>query len=398
MSAQLKPVIPRQRLIPIPWSEIHCLPRREPIIGGLLDRAAMSVVFGGSNTGKTFFTLDLSACIALDREWRGRKVRHGAVVYIAAEGGLGIEERLTAYRLHHDVKTTGVPLYVIPEPIDLCKSDTDVNLLLQRLAALPAEPSIELIVIDTLSRALAGGNENGADDMGAFVRHCDRLRAVSRAHVLVIHHAGKDEGRGARGHSLLRAAADTEIEVSKSELPNVATAEVVKQRDRLSGDKFSFALKSLDIGQDDDGAPVTSCVVVVTDRPAGTAKKANLPKAAVIALRALAEAVDEQGKPSTTGAPQIPSSVKVVSQDEMAAAILPPRHQFLRGSPGQAVGLQACLRIPDQCRKGRKLGRQRMASGMTNAVGEHTNNSLRVCSCSFAPYTVHNVRQCSLFA
>lgn len=321
MSAQLRPiegekiVAQRQRLIPIPWSEIHSLPRREPIIGGLLDRAAMSVVFGGSNTGKTFFTLDLSACIALNREWRGRKVRHGAVVYIAAEGGLGIEERLTAYRLHHNVKAAGVPLYVIPEPIDLCKSDADVNLLLQRLATLPAIPPIELIVVDTLSRALAGGNENGADDMGAFVRHCDRLRAESRAHVLIIHHAGKDEGRGARGHSLLRAAADTEIEVTKGEA-KVATAVVVKQRDRLSGDKFSFVLEPFEIGQDEEGAAVTSCIVVVTDKPAETAKKASLPKAAAIALRALAEAVNEQGKPSTTGAPQIPSTVKVVSQDE----------------------------------------------------------------------------------
>ena len=117
-----KIVKPRERLIPIPWSEIHCLPRRESLAAGLLDRAAMSVVYGGSNTGKTFFALDLSACFALNREWRGRRVRHGAVVYIAAEGGLGIEERLTAYRLHHGVKADGVPLYVIPEPIDLCKS------------------------------------------------------------------------------------------------------------------------------------------------------------------------------------------------------------------------------------------------------------------------------------
>jgi hypothetical protein len=321
MSAHLKPIegekiiTPRPRLIPIPWSEIHGLSRREPVVGGLLDRAAFSVVYGASNSGKTFFTLDLSASIALDREWRGRKVRHGAVVYIAAEGGLGIEERLTAYRLHHKVTATGVPLYVIPEPIDLCRSDTDVNLLLQRLAALPPDPAIELIVIDTLSRALAGGNENGADDMGAFVRHCDRLRAESRAHVLTIHHSGKDEGRGARGHSLLRAAADTEIEVTKSELSGIATAEVVKQRDRPIGDKFSFRLEPIGIGQDEEGATVTSCVVVTTDRPAEAPKKAYLPKAAVIALKALAETIDEQGKPSTTGALQIPPSVKVVSQD-----------------------------------------------------------------------------------
>src|ERR1035437_1266811 len=311
-----KVVAPRQRLIPIPWSEIHGLPRREPIVGGLLDRAAMSVVYGGSNTGKTFFALDLSANIALDREWRGRKVRHGAVVYIAAEGGLGIEERLTAYRLHHDVQAAGVPLYVIPEPIDLCSSDADVTLLLKRLDDLPKAPTIEMIVVDTLSRALAGGNENSPDDMGAFVRHCDRLRAECRAHVMIIHHAGKDEGRGARGHSLLRAATDTEIEVTKNEASGIATAEVVKQWERPRGAKFSFALEPLDVGQDDEGATVTSCIVVVTDRPAETAKKANLPKAAVIALKALAEAVDELGKPSTTGAPQIPSGVKVVSQDE----------------------------------------------------------------------------------
>jgi RecA/RadA recombinase len=171
---------PRERLVPIPWSQIHSLPRREPIVGGLLDRAAMSVVFGGSNTGKTFWTLDLCASIALGQEWRGRRIRHGAVIYIAAEGGLGIEERLTAYRMHHGVEAADVPLYVIPEPIDLCKSSADVELLLKRLKALPAEPHIELIVVDTLSRALAGGNENGADDMGSFVRHCDRLRMETK--------------------------------------------------------------------------------------------------------------------------------------------------------------------------------------------------------------------------
>ena len=101
----------------------------------------MSVMFGGGNSGKTFWTIDLSASIALDRDWRGWKVRHGAIVYIAAEGGLGIEERLTAYRVHHGVKADGVPFFVIPEPIDLCRADTDTDLLLQRIGELPKEPA-----------------------------------------------------------------------------------------------------------------------------------------------------------------------------------------------------------------------------------------------------------------
>ena len=183
------------------------------------------------------------------------KMRPGAVVYIAAEGGLGIEERLTAFRYRHDVEADGVPLYVIPEPIDLCRSDADAKLLLARLAELPPEPAIEILVIDTLSRAMAGGNENSPDDMGRFVRHCDRLRIETRAHLMVIHHAGKDEGKGARGHSLLKAAADTEIEITKCEGSRVAQATVVKQRDHPTGATFGFRLEPIEIGQHEDGEP-----------------------------------------------------------------------------------------------------------------------------------------------
>jgi hypothetical protein len=309
-----KPAEPKQRLVPIPWSKIHCLPRREAVIGGLLDRGAMSVVYGGSNTGKTFLTLDLGACIALGLEWRGRKVQSGAVVYIAAEGGLGIEERLTAYRLHHNVKAEGVPLYIIPEPIDMCRADTDVALLLKRIGELPKEPPLELIVVDTLSRAMSGGNENSPDDMGRFVRHCDHLRIETHAHVLVIHHSGKDDSRGARGHSLLKAAADTEIEVSKSETTGIGRATVAKQRDHAGGDTFGFSLHSVEIGRNADNSLITSCVVVATEQPVEERKRGSIPKAAQTALRALVEALDEQGKPAPASQ-RIPNGVKTVSVD-----------------------------------------------------------------------------------
>ena len=105
-------------------------------------------------------------------------------------------------------------LYVVPEPIDLCRSTADADLLLKRIAELP---TLSLIVVDTLSRAMSGGNENSPEDMGKFVTNCDRIRIASGAHLMVIHHTGKDDAKGARGHSLLRAAADTEIEVSREQ-------------------------------------------------------------------------------------------------------------------------------------------------------------------------------------
>lgn len=302
---------PKPRLVPVAWSSISLLPKRQPLVANLLDTTAMSVVFGASGCGKTFLALDLSAHVALGWDWRGRKLRQGTVLYVAAEGGLGIEERLTAFRLHHDIDVAEVPLHVIAEPIDLCRSTTDGALLMQRCAALA---SLELIVIDTLSRAMAGGNENAPDDMGKFVAHCDKLRLATAAHVLVIHHSGKDDNRGARGHSLLRAAADTEIEVSKDEVLGLVTATVVKQRDHRVADAFAFRLEPIEIGHDADGNPLTSCVAKAVDRSTAkpTPRMARLPKAAQTALRALTEAVLEQGE-LAPASNHVPQHVRVVS-------------------------------------------------------------------------------------
>lgn len=150
--------------------------------------------------------------------------------------------------------------------------------------------------------------------MGRFVANCDRLRLSTGAHVLVVHHSGKDDARGARGHSLLKAAADTEIAVEKNEVSGVITATVAKQRDHRVGDPFAFRLIPVQVGTDENGEPVTSCVVEPeTGAVVRTeAKRQRDPKAAQIALRALCEVIAEQGTPASASL-HIPSGARVVS-------------------------------------------------------------------------------------
>src|SRR5690606_1496170 len=123
---------------------------------------------------------------------------------------------------------------------------------------------VGLIVVDTLSRALAGGDENASTDMGALVRNVDALRRKVRAHIMLVHHSGKDRAKGARGHSLLRAATDTEIEISKGEIV------VTKQRDIDGSFSRGFVLEPVEIGRDAEGDPVTSCTIRLVS-------KADLP-------------------------------------------------------------------------------------------------------------------------
>jgi hypothetical protein len=262
----------RRRLQPYAWNELGKLPQRKPLIKGLMDCSTLSLVFGESNCGKTFLVLDVALHIVLGREWRERRTRQGAIVYIAAEGGCGLKERLDAFCLRHEMEARG-PFYLIPAGVDLCNQQDDTTELVTEIQAIP---DVALVVIDTLSRAMAGGNENSPDDMSAFIGNCDKIRELTGAHVLIIHHAGKDSTRGARGHSALRAAVDTEIEVTKD--GGTITAEVKKQRDGRTGDKFCFILESVTIGQDEDGEPLTSCVLLPTAVPTGPRRKLSPQK------------------------------------------------------------------------------------------------------------------------
>lgn len=227
----------------------------EPLIDGLLDRQAMSVWYGESGAGKTFVLLNVSFHIASGRPWAEKQTRQGTVAYIAAEGGKGILKRIRALKERH-ADAGDIPLYVIPCPVDLLHAEADLKPLIAEIEAIKKASGrdIELVVIDTLSRAIAGGNENDSQDMGRFVVNLDHIRSSTRAHLAVVHHTGKDKAKGARGHSLLRAATDTEVEIDQK------TLTVTKQRDMDGNLSMGLTLKPVRLGVAADGREITSCV------------------------------------------------------------------------------------------------------------------------------------------
>src|SRR5262249_10650006 len=112
-------------------------------------------------------------------------------------------------------------------------------------------------------------DENSSRDVGMFVRNCDLVRMEASLHLCAVHHLGKDESRGARGHSLLKAAIDTEITVTRQGWNGAI--EITKQRDYPDGDRFGFAINPVDL---DNGR--TSFVVVEGDPPSRTTRETKL--------------------------------------------------------------------------------------------------------------------------
>ena len=60
---------------------------QRPLARGWLFQGALSVLYGSSNTGKTFVALSIAGHVATGLPWCGNDVRQGPVLYIAAEGG-----------------------------------------------------------------------------------------------------------------------------------------------------------------------------------------------------------------------------------------------------------------------------------------------------------------------
>jgi KaiC/GvpD/RAD55 family RecA-like ATPase len=286
------------------------------IVKGLFGPGNFVLVFGESDSGKTFFTVSLVTHVALGQKWRGRKVRQCFVVYIAFEAG---ETILARFAVARD-KLVGEG-YSDPQPLRILTAGpnllnlVDVENLIEQLreAQAKAEMPLGVVVIDTVSRSIAGGDENGAD-MTMVVAFNDRVRTEFGAACIAVHHSGKDRTKGSRGHSSLAAAADVILEVHDK----VAT--VKRVRDGIGGTVFPFDLDVVDIGTDEDGEERTTCVVnpIEGDIPRSCRTLKSLSGSATVALQALQEAIDTHGQtlPETS---TLPRGVRACTIDQWHA-------------------------------------------------------------------------------
>lgn len=279
-----------------------------------------SVIYGESNCGKTFFMLDLAMHVALGMKWRDKEVEQGGVIYAALEGGHGTKNRIVAFKEHYGV-ISGIPLAIVPSNLNFLDADGDIKALVEAIkGAKERLGNVRLIVIDTLARAISGGDENSSMDMGQLIINADILRGITGAHISFIHHSGKDAAKGARGHSSLRAAVDTEIEISRPDTDSPSLIKVVKQREMEMIDDMAFSLKPIVLGQDKRGKDVTSCAVIAADvmtKPKEITLTANEQFVYDSIVGAMVE--NGQSRNIIAGLPPIPCIEFIQLHDEMTA-------------------------------------------------------------------------------
>lgn len=289
--------------VPRSVGEILAEPLPAYIIRPLLARRAVHVVYGDANCGKTFFALDLSARIACGGDWQGKSITPAPVLYVAAEGHGGIPKRLRALMQQYPA-LVAAPLRIIRQSVDLIDEAGDLLMRAQDLAE--EHGNLGLVVLDTLAQTLGGRDENGSD-MATYVQRAAVLADKTGAAVLIIHHAGKDAQRGARGHSALRGNVDAVYRIAVDD-SGLRTVSADKCRDDVM-EPFCYTLRAVDVGRDSAGEPQTSCIVEYrSDLAARSMKPPLVGQAQKQLLRdaqLVAQASAEAGDFAPNGKPRI---------------------------------------------------------------------------------------------
>lgn len=192
------------------WADERSAPPKEWLIKNLAGAGDLVMVFGAAGTGKTFLVLDLLMACLTGTTWVEEfgVSRPLSVLYCTDEGLGAIPSRLKAVADLYEASPADLRRYRrwgnVPQLFD-AKSPTHISQLFDRLAEPP-----DVLIIDTLTNASLGGDENSNGDAGIEAAATKIARAKGTI-VILVHHAGKNGDY--RGASAWRGHCDTMIEL-----------------------------------------------------------------------------------------------------------------------------------------------------------------------------------------
>lgn len=245
--------------------DIRAIPQPKYLISHIMHEEAVTMVYGESSTGKTFFGLHTSICIALDLPWFGRKVKPGRVLYIYAEGAASLNNRLDAWEKYYEHEIDNVDF--MPYEAHLVQEQ---QRLIDTIDAMPEKPV--MVVIDTYSNCTAGLDQNKQDDVSTALSSAHKIKSLFHCNVLIIHHTtwqGKVNGSMAFMNHV-----DTMIELKRENKDDPIQVCHFKNRDIEPFAPIRLNLEVIPLGIDPESQEtITSCVVVPNDALGSTEQR-----------------------------------------------------------------------------------------------------------------------------
>jgi AAA domain len=285
-------------------------PLRAWLVNGLLPETGVGLISGQWGTYKTFVSLDLAAAVMAGLAFIDYPIaRNGGALFIAVEGASEIAARLQAVlKTKYPDRAGKLPFAWIDECPRLLGPGA-VN----ALAALAREATdrmqkdfgvpLVLIIVDTMADAAGyarSGDENDAALAQLVMHRCAQLSRLTGALVLGVDHFGKAVETGTRGSSAKEGRADVVLallgdKAISGEITNTRLA-VRKNRAGPGGRELPFGVRSVNLGTDENGEPISSLVIEWSGQAAPATADRHWGKSLRLLRRILMALLADAGK------------------------------------------------------------------------------------------------------
>jgi hypothetical protein len=207
-------------------------------VDGMLPKRGVGIIVGGEGSGKTFVAIDIAMAVANGTPFaKNHPTQGGRVLYSAAEDRHGVGSRIVA---HHQWSTLSVSNIALWQGISLVDLK-DIEYLEQ------TGERFDLVIIDTLSKATPGLDENSNSEMAGAIDRAYQLSAVWDCFVLLVAHTGKEAGKGVRGASSITANVDTVLKCVRPGRGSQVSLTLTKQKSGPEDAAVDFALEEVEV-------------------------------------------------------------------------------------------------------------------------------------------------------
>jgi hypothetical protein len=259
----------------------------EFLIDGLMPKEGVGLLYGASQTFKSFVAMHMATNIARGAPWAGRKTEGGLVFYVGAEGASGLRKRYLGLVKAGPIPASGIPFAFIPASPNLGAASGDCVELIDTIKTI-GKPC--LVIIDTIAKVTAGADENGIG-MSIFLKNVETLAKRFGCFVLAIHHTGWDASGRPRGWSGSTPGVDVQM-LSERVDSRSSVITMQKLKDEESNDRYDVKLRRVVLGVSDTGQEVSTLVVdsvAVADAKTKAGNVGNAPDDVMKVLKALVD-------------------------------------------------------------------------------------------------------------
>ena len=213
----------------VDWAGMKDIKPPSWLLENFIPDGSYAMIFAPPASFKTFVALDIALTVATGYavNTAHKAVTSGPVLYLTSEGRSSIYQRARAWSAVH-FSGQSVADFYLGDPVPGIDTDAVDHVIASAKRANSRE--YKLIVLDTVARSMQGQDENSSQGATMFTAMVERLqRELGGPAVLVVHHTGKELGKGPRGSSAFMG----DLDVAYSCIPTPDRQQVALKQTKL---------------------------------------------------------------------------------------------------------------------------------------------------------------------